>query len=135
MWNGLILSIGCGLWMPEAAPLSLVRADIDRNPHAIKRILLEPGIRKNVLGCLSNDEKKAVKAFVSQNGENALKTKPKVRFHLLLCQSLLKPFPFHHVLFKVVAFCNMRSVTRVRSCDGLESFVMAASELALIVRP
>ncbi|ERF74732.1 hypothetical protein EPUS_04901 [Endocarpon pusillum Z07020] len=69
--------VGCGLWMPEAAPLALVRRDIDRSANKLKRILMEPGIRKEVLGGVSKDETKAVKAFVSQNQENALKTKPK----------------------------------------------------------
>ena len=64
--------------MPEAAPLALLRTDIDRKPHGLKRVLMEPGIRKEVLGGIPKDEKKAVKAFISQNGENALKTKPKV---------------------------------------------------------
>ncbi len=64
--------------MPEAAPLALLRTDIDRNPHRIKRVLMEPEIRKQILGGVSKDERKTVKAFVSQNGENALKTKPKV---------------------------------------------------------
>lgn len=74
----LIVWTGSGLWMPEAAPLSLLRAEIDRNSHRMKRVLLEPGIRKEMFGGIPGDEKKAVKAFVSQNGENALKTKPKV---------------------------------------------------------
>lgn len=69
--------IGCGLWMPEAAPLALIRAEVDRNSHGIKRVLMEPAIRKDILGVIPNDEKKAIKAFVSQNSENALKTKPK----------------------------------------------------------
>lgn len=64
--------------MPEAAPLALLRTDIDRHPHNIKRVLMEPRVRKEILGGISNDEGKAVKAFVSQNSENALKTKPKV---------------------------------------------------------
>ncbi|KAF7508471.1 hypothetical protein GJ744_009184 [Endocarpon pusillum] len=69
--------VGCGLWMPEAAPLALVRRDIDRSVNKLKRVLMEPGIRKEVLGGVPKDETKAVKAFVSQNRENALKTKPK----------------------------------------------------------
>lgn len=34
-------------------------------------------MRKHILGGISADEKKAVKAFAAQNTENALKTKPK----------------------------------------------------------
>lgn len=64
--------------MPEAAPIALIRADIDRNSYRLKSVLMEPGIRKEVLGGIPKDEKKAVKAFISQNDVNALKTKPKV---------------------------------------------------------
>ena len=83
--------------MPEAAPLALLRTDIDRKPHRIKRVLMEPGIRKEVLGGISKDEKKVVKAFISQNGENALKTKPKVSFQLLPSSSLAQFSSAHHL--------------------------------------
>ena len=36
-------------------------------------------MRKQFLSGVPNDERKAVKAFVKTNAENALKTKPKVR--------------------------------------------------------
>lgn len=39
---------------------------------------MNPSIRKEVFGGIPKDEKKCVKAFISQNGESALKTKPKV---------------------------------------------------------
>ncbi|KAL8729120.1 MAG: hypothetical protein Q9166_004951 [cf. Caloplaca sp. 2 TL-2023] len=71
--------IGGGLWCPEAAPLALMRKDIDKKSHKLKDVLLEPAMRKEFLGGIVKDEKKAVKAFVEQNKENALKTKPKVR--------------------------------------------------------
>ena len=66
------------MWMPEAAPLALLRRSVDRKPHKIKAVLTDAKIRKEILGGIPNDEKKAVKAFVAQNTENALKTKPKV---------------------------------------------------------
>ncbi|KAL8910609.1 MAG: hypothetical protein Q9171_004103 [Xanthocarpia ochracea] len=69
--------IGGGLWCPEAAPLAAMRRDIDRKSHKLKSVLLEPAMRKEFLGGISKDEKKAVQAFVGQNKENALKTKPK----------------------------------------------------------
>ncbi|OAP56926.1 hypothetical protein AYL99_09038 [Fonsecaea erecta] len=69
--------VGSGLWMPESQPLGLLRANIDRKPKKLRRVLTEAQLRKNVLGVASNDEKKAVKAFADQNKENALKTKPK----------------------------------------------------------
>ncbi|KAL8658013.1 MAG: hypothetical protein Q9226_001347 [Calogaya cf. arnoldii] len=69
--------IGGGLWCPEAAPLAAMRKDIDRKPHKLKAVLLDPAMRREFLGGISKDDKKAVKAFVEQNKENALKTKPK----------------------------------------------------------
>ena len=65
--------------MPEAQPLALLRRNIDRRPHQLRQILMEPQMRSQILGGISKDEKKAVKAFAGQNAENALKTKPKVR--------------------------------------------------------
>lgn len=55
-----------------------MRRDIDRKSQKLKTVLLDPAMRKEFLGGISKDEKKAVKAFVEQNKENALKTKPKV---------------------------------------------------------
>ncbi|MCJ1256101.1 hypothetical protein MMC24_003921 [Lignoscripta atroalba] len=69
--------VGGGLWHPEAQPLGLMRRDIDRNSHRLKAILTEPSIRKEFFNGISNSEMKAVKAFVGQNTENMLKTKPK----------------------------------------------------------
>lgn len=70
--------------MPEAQPLALLRRDVDRESHKIKRVLLDPGLRKEFFGGIPKDEKQAVKAFVNQNTENALKTKPKVRWPSLV---------------------------------------------------
>ncbi|KAK5271907.1 hypothetical protein LTR99_000934 [Exophiala xenobiotica] len=69
--------VGAGLWMPEAQPLASLRADIDRKPHRLKRVLMNPQLRKQILRGAPNDEKKVIKAFATQNSENALKTKPK----------------------------------------------------------
>lgn len=80
--------------MPEAAPLALVRRDIDRSANKLKRVLMEPGIRKEVLGGVPKDETKAIKAFVSQNRENALKTKPKVRVIILVPSIFLQTYFF-----------------------------------------
>ena len=55
-----------------------MRRDIDRKSHRLKGVLLDPAMRKEFLGGISKDDKKAVKTFVEQNKENALKTKPKV---------------------------------------------------------
>lgn len=56
-----------------------MRRDIDRHPRRIKDVLLEDGVRKEFLGGVHKNDAKAVKAFVSNNAANALKTKPKVR--------------------------------------------------------
>lgn len=56
-----------------------MRRDIDRHPRRLKGVLMEAGLRRDFLDGTSNNEAKAVKAFVSKNAENALKTKPKVR--------------------------------------------------------
>lgn len=64
--------------MPEAQALATLRRDIDRRPHKIKRVLVDAGLRKHFFGGIADDERKAVKAFIGQNAENALKTKPKV---------------------------------------------------------
>lgn len=68
--------------MPEAQPLALLRTNIDRKSRNLKRVLMEPQIRKHFLKGVAHDEKKAIKAFAAQNAENALKTRPKVRVHL-----------------------------------------------------
>lgn len=69
--------VGSGLWHPEAAPLALLRRNINRRPHLIKSVLTEDRLRKDILKVNAKDEKKAVKAFAASNAENALKTKPK----------------------------------------------------------
>ena len=75
--------VGAGVWHPEAAPMALLRKEIDKKSHKIKKVLMAPDMRKEFFGGIGPDEKKAVKAFVGMNTENALKTKPKVR--LLPC--------------------------------------------------
>ncbi|KAL8935145.1 MAG: hypothetical protein Q9216_005569 [Gyalolechia sp. 2 TL-2023] len=68
---------GGGLWCPEAAPLASMRHALDRKSQKLKTVLMEPSMRKEFLGGIPKDEKKAVKAFCDHNKENALKTKPK----------------------------------------------------------
>ncbi|KAL9004198.1 MAG: hypothetical protein Q9188_002971 [Gyalolechia gomerana] len=76
---------GGGLWCPEATPLAAMRHAIDRKSQKLKTVLMEPSMRKEFLGGIPKDEKKAIKAFCEHNRENALKTKPKgVGLHLLL---------------------------------------------------
>ena len=72
--------VGAGVWHPEAPPLALMRKDVDKKSHRLKNVLMAPELRREFLGGIKEDEKKAVKAFVSHNNENMLKTKPKVRF-------------------------------------------------------
>ncbi|KAL5051038.1 hypothetical protein BDW71DRAFT_194134 [Aspergillus fruticulosus] len=70
--------VGSGLWHPEADKLALLREDIDGNSQGLKTILREEGMRREIFDGIPDDEDKAVEAFVSQNSESALKTKPKV---------------------------------------------------------
>ncbi|KAK0507353.1 hypothetical protein JMJ35_010391 [Cladonia borealis] len=69
--------VGAGVWHPEPAPMALLRKEIDKKSHKIKEVLMAPDMRKEFFGGIGPDEKKAVKAFVGMNTENALKTKPK----------------------------------------------------------
>lgn len=96
-WCGIANArVGGGLWCPEAQPLSLLRRDIDRKPHRIKRVLTDAGIRKAFLGGIGADQKKAVKAFTnhSENKSNALKKNPKVSELISFHQHLEKKTPF-----------------------------------------
>jgi hypothetical protein len=73
----LTISVAGGLWHPDAQHVSALRHDIDQHPAGIKRILQNPDFRKEYLGGIGPGEK-AVEAFIAQNKESALKTKPKV---------------------------------------------------------
>jgi hypothetical protein len=64
--------------MPEASNLALLRENIDQNSARLKSVLRDEGLRREFFKGIPDDERKAVKAFVSQNQESALKTKPKV---------------------------------------------------------
>ncbi|KAL4898821.1 hypothetical protein BDV59DRAFT_10569 [Aspergillus ambiguus] len=69
--------VGAGLWHPEARRLGLIRQEIDSNSHRLKSVLNDEGLRREFFNGAS-DEEEAVKAFVNQNKESALKTKPMV---------------------------------------------------------
>ncbi|USP81083.1 hypothetical protein yc1106_08357 [Curvularia clavata] len=71
--------VGGGYWQPDAAALAKLRHDIDRKPHKIKSVLRKDSIRKEFLGGVPDDDRKAVKAFTSSsmNQSNALKRNPK----------------------------------------------------------
>lgn len=71
--------VGGGIWHPDASHLAKLRASIDERPRRWRRVLLEDGFRATFLpGAKRGDEKSCLKAFCKSNGENALKTKPKV---------------------------------------------------------
>lgn len=72
--------VGAGVWHPEAAPLALLRKAVDRHGDRLKEVLVGEELRKTYLGVAKKDEKECVKKFVALNGENALKTKPRVCF-------------------------------------------------------
>ncbi|KAF1851766.1 uncharacterized protein K460DRAFT_362513 [Cucurbitaria berberidis CBS 394.84] len=71
--------VGGGYFQPDAPSLSKLRQDVDRKPHKIKAVLTNAGIRREFLGGIPDDEKKAVDAFTSlaTNQASALKRNPK----------------------------------------------------------
>lgn len=73
--------VGSGLWHPDAAPVALLRTEIDQRPEQLRGVLNASEMRKHIFGITTKDEKKAVRAFCEQNKENALKTKPKASLH------------------------------------------------------
>ena len=58
--------------------MALIRQDVDRKSHKLKKVLMAPDMRKEFFNNCKPDEGKVVKAFAAMNQENALKTKPKV---------------------------------------------------------
>jgi hypothetical protein len=81
--------------MPEANYLALLRQDMDRRSQRLKTVLRDERIRREFLKGVPNDEKKVVKAFVGQNQESALKTKPKVGLSALPFRPSIR-FPNSH---------------------------------------
>lgn len=73
-----LFSLGSGLWSPEAGALALLREDFDHSSSRLKTVLKEPAMRREIFNGIFDNEEKIVKAFVQQNKESALKTKPKV---------------------------------------------------------
>lgn len=82
--------VGCGLWHPDAQPVALLRRDIDRKSHKLKKVLLNKAIRRELFNGIPDDERKAVKAFVELNKENMLKTKPKVSSKVIFLGEMTK---------------------------------------------
>jgi uncharacterized protein (DUF2461 family) len=72
------MSAAGGLWQPDSQQLHAMREDIDAHPNRIKAVLRQPGIRKDYLEGVADDEKKALKKFLEKNKESALKVAPKV---------------------------------------------------------
>lgn len=73
-----LFSLGSGLWSPEADALALLREGIDHNSSRLKAVLKEPAMRREIFNGMPDGDEEAVKAFVEQNKESALKIKPKV---------------------------------------------------------
>ncbi|KKZ65256.1 hypothetical protein EMCG_08906 [[Emmonsia] crescens] len=69
--------VASGLWHPESDKLALLRQDIDQNSRRIKNVLNAADVRKEIFNGVPKTEKEAILAFISQNQESALKTKPK----------------------------------------------------------
>ncbi|KAN0076256.1 Conserved hypothetical protein (DUF2461) domain containing protein [Elaphomyces granulatus] len=73
----VILVAGSGLWMPDADRLALLRQNIDRDSRRLKRVLRAAGLRREFFDGIPDDDDEVVQAFVRQNQDSALKTKPK----------------------------------------------------------
>jgi hypothetical protein len=59
--------------------LGLIRHSIDKHPERLKKVVTAEGFATEFLGGLSKkDEETLVKLFAAKNGEDALKTAPKV---------------------------------------------------------
>jgi ribosomal protein S8 len=58
----------------------LIRRSIDKHPERLKKVLTAEGFAAEFFGKLpkKTDEKTLVKLFAEKNGEDALKTAPKV---------------------------------------------------------
>ncbi|MBE3050369.1 DUF2461 family protein [Candidatus Bathyarchaeota archaeon] len=72
--------VGGGIYHPEADAIHKVRSSIDERPRRWRRILSEPGLKKQFLPSATKSSKPeaALKAFAEKNKEGALKTRPKV---------------------------------------------------------
>jgi uncharacterized protein (DUF2461 family) len=70
--------VGGGLWHPDGPALATLREDIHLQPHRMKGALMNETLRRTFFEKAKKDEKKVVAAFVAENAEGALKTKPKV---------------------------------------------------------
>jgi hypothetical protein len=64
--------------MPDADRLALLRQNIDRDSRRLKRVLRAAGLRREFFDGIPDDDDEVVQAFVRQNQDSALKTKPKV---------------------------------------------------------
>lgn len=80
--------LGAGLWCPEAAPLALLRAAVDRKSHRLKEVLMNERIRHEFMNGVRAKESECVKKFIAMNQENALKRKPKVMLSYYRLQKL-----------------------------------------------
>ncbi|RMJ23595.1 hypothetical protein PHISP_05524 [Aspergillus sp. HF37] len=69
--------VGCGLWMPDADKLAVLREEIDQHSDRLKAVLVRPDMRSEIYDGIPDDTDAAVRAFVSQNKESALKVRPK----------------------------------------------------------
>jgi hypothetical protein len=74
-------SVGGGLWHPESQALGAIRRDIDNHPDRLKGVLTNEGFVEEFFGGNAGSKKeegKIVGMFAEHNGEDALKTAPKV---------------------------------------------------------
>jgi uncharacterized protein (TIGR02453 family) len=75
--------VGGGLWHPEGPAVQKLRESIDERPRRWRRVLNDEAFKRTFLPAAvgKKGNEAALKAFAEKNKENALKTKPKVRWH------------------------------------------------------
>ena len=100
--NPLTCESAGGLWHPEASALNLIRSNIDKHPERLKAVLTGEAFASEFFLDLPNkDEESVTREFAGRNGEDALKTAPKVGC-LPLC--FLPAFSLPARLFVLPAF-------------------------------
>ncbi|KAF8540053.1 hypothetical protein BDD12DRAFT_51441 [Trichophaea hybrida] len=72
---------GGGLWHPESHALNLIRQSIDKHPNSLKSVLTGNGFAAEFFSYPQRkDERSIVQSFAKKNGEDALKTAPKITY-------------------------------------------------------
>lgn len=92
-------------------------------------------MRREFFDGISDDEDKAVKAFVSQNSESALKTKPKVRAsfitYSLLLQEKRPSVSYSHIPDKMNYLLSKRKSASGKGPEAVDTTVTSFGRVSL----